>query len=345
MDEVLTRIEIANNGYAALVAAGERRRKSQDHDYKSGACINALVPTIFHEDWWLEAATGGPFEIAEVIAGGRMVGRLPFHRTKRFGLSIIRMPQLTYFLGPAVDEGEGSPNTRFLKRLEITRELLELLPRVSWQYVKCHGGVTEVIAFQGLGFRTYVQFTHELAPHPVSVLWQQMRNKTRNVIRRAEERFSVTELADPFEFLRFYERNLESKEQINGLDLRLCREILSASLDRRRGRILAARDRKNRIVAANFCVWDATSSFYLMSTRSQGSGNGATSLLIWEAIKNSAIRGLIFDFAGLGSRGSILLYSGFGACVGARYVALRARPMARMVYELNNLFASENYFY
>src|SRR5579863_1147806 len=174
----------------ALLAVSESRRKSQNHHYKGEARINPLAPTIFHEDWWLEAATGGQFEVAEVAAGGRIVGRLPFHKTKRFGLTLIRMPELTYFLGPAIDEGEGSPNTRFLKRLHITRELLERLPRASWQYVKCHSGVTEVIAFQGLGFRTYVQFTHELAPQAMSFLWEQMRNKTRNVIRRAEERFS-----------------------------------------------------------------------------------------------------------------------------------------------------------
>jgi hypothetical protein len=329
----------------ALLAAPEPRRKSQNDYYKVGARINPLVPTIFHEDWWLEAATGGQFEVAEVAAGGRIVGRLPFYKTKRFGLTLIRMPELTYFLGPAIDEGAGSPNTRFLKRLHITRELLERLPRASWQYVKCHGGVTEVIAFQSLGFRTYVQFTHELAPQPVSVLWQQMRNKTRNVIRRAEERFSVTELGDPFEFLHFFERNLKLEGQINGLDWTLCRKILSASLYRRRGRILAARDNRNQIVAANFCVWDEISSFYLMSTRSRDSGNNANALLIWEAIKESARRGLIFDFAGLGNKGSILLYSGFGSRPCSRFAALRARPIARMIYELKCLAAPENCFY
>ncbi len=330
---------------AALLAAAEPRPRTQKEDYKSGARINPLVPTIFHEDWWLEAATDGQFEVVEVVTGGRIVGRLPFHKTKRFGLEFIRMPELTYFMGPAIDEGEGSSNTRFLKRLQITRELLERLPRVSWQYVKCHSGVTEVIAFQSLGFRTYVQFTHELPPHPVNVLWRQMRNKTRNVIRRAEESFSVTELSDPFEFLRFFERNLELEGQTNRLDGALCRQILPASLDRQRGRILAARDSKNQIVAANFCVWDDISSFYLMSTRSHDSGNSAISLLIWEAIKESARRGLVFDFAGLGNKGSVLLYSGFGARVCSRYAALRARPMARMIYQLKCLAARENSFY
>lgn len=304
-----------------------------------------LTPTIFHEEWWLDAATGGDFGVAESRSGGRTVGRLPFHLVKRFGLKMIRMPELSYFLGPAVDEGEGSPNTRLLKRLEITRELIRRLPPASWQYVKCHGGVPDVIAFQELGFRTYVQFTHEIAPQPVDALWQQMRNKTRNVVRRAEERFSVTELADPVELVWLFERNLAAKGQRNQIDRVRLRSLVSAALERKRGGILAARDHRNQIVAATFCVWDAVSSYYLLSTRGEDSGNSAGSLVLWEAIKESARRGLVFDFAGLGNKGSVLLYSGFGASISARYVALRASALARGLYELRMLFAPENFFY
>jgi hypothetical protein len=308
-------------------------------------CFDPLAPTIFHEDWWLDAATGGKFKVAEVAVAGRTVGRLPFHTTKHFGLTTIRMPALTYFLGPAIDEGEGSPNTRFRKRLKITRELLEKLPQASWQYVKCQGGITDVIAFQELSFRTYVQFTYEIMPDAVEVLWQQLRTKTRTVIRKAEEQLVVTEWNDPAEFVRLHEQNLEEKGLENGIDGTLCQKIISASLNKKRGRILAARDKQNQVVAANFCVWDGTASYYLMSTRSDHSGNTVSSLLLWESIKESARRGLVFDFAGLGNKGSVSLYSGFGASVGARYVAVRARPLARLVHEMKSLIAPENYFY
>lgn len=326
-------------------SAEESQRTGHTDNNQKASRFDPLTPTIFHELWWLDAATGGNFDVVEVTASGRAVGRLPFSATKRFGLKMIRMPDLTYFLGPAIDEGGGSPNTRFLKRLAITRELLAKLPRASWQYVKCHRGVADLIAFQELGFRTYVQFTHEIAPCPIDLLWQHMRNKTRNVIRKAEEQFSVTELTDPVEFLQHFERNLELKRLENGIDGMLCRKIVSASLERHRGRILAARDKDKQVVAANFCVWDETSSFYLLSTRCDSSGNSASSLLLWEAIKESARRGLVFDFAGLGSKGSVLLYSGFGAFVSPRYVALRAQVMARVLHEMKLFFEPENYFY
>lgn len=306
---------------------------------------NPLAPTVFHEDWWLDAATGGSFDVAEVTADGRTVGRLPFHVRSRFGLRIMNMPDLTYFLGPAIDEGEGTPNNRFLKRLEITRELIARLPSASWQYFKCHAGINDVIAFQEQGFRTYVQFTHLVTPDTLEALWQKMRNKTRNVIRRAEERLSVVELSDPIEFARLFEHNLGLKGLQSEIDRTHCQQIISASLQRHRGRILAARDNTGRVVAANFCVWDQTSCYYVLSTRCDASGNGAGSLLIWEAMKDSARRGLVFDFGGLGAPGSVLLYTGFGGTIAPRYVAVRAHPLTRIVREIKSLLRGDNFFY
>src|ERR1700682_270055 len=89
-----------------------------DEQEKTCSGYDPLAPTIFHEEWWLNAATGGDFDVAEASAGGRTVGRLPFQLTRRLGLKMIRMPHLTYFLGPAIDTCEGNHSNRFLKRLE-----------------------------------------------------------------------------------------------------------------------------------------------------------------------------------------------------------------------------------
>jgi Acetyltransferase (GNAT) domain len=345
MAEPIPQLKVIVNKPGVMIPSAVSRPKLHKVDSAKAARCDALTPTIFHEAWWLDAATGGNFDVVEVSLSGRVVGRLPFTVTKRYGMKMIRMPVITYFLGPAIDEGEGSLNTRFLKRLEITRELLGKLPRASWQYVKCHSGVSDVIAFQEAGFRTYVQFTHEIEPDPVDVLWQQLRNKTRNVIRKAEDEFSVCELSDPAEFLRLYHHNLRSREVDNGIDATLCKKIISASLERQRGRLLAVRDKNNQIAAANFCAWDDNSCFYLLSTRGDNSGNSPISLLLWEAIKESARRGLVFDFAGLGDKGSILFYSGFGASISARYVAVRSRVMARVVTELKLFLGPENFYY
>ena len=125
-----------------------------------------------------------------------------------------------------------------------------------------------MIAFQEQRFRTYVQFTHEIQPAPVDLLWQQMRNKTRNVIRRAKEQISIEQILDPEEFIRAHKNNLAAEGENDSLDMDACRRVLSAALARKQGRILAARNSKGEIVAANFCAWDNTTAFYVLSTRS-----------------------------------------------------------------------------
>jgi hypothetical protein len=279
-----------------------------------------LAPTIFHESWWLDVATGGRYSVAEVHSGGKVVGKLPYLLSKRKGLSHLVIPTLTHFLGPAVLEGEGSANTRFLRRFNITRELITKLPPAISYEIKCHAGVTDVIAFQAENFRTTVQFTHEVHPLPEQDLWKRMRDKTRNVIRRAQEQYDVAPLDDPEAFIEFYGRNLQQKSY---LDLSVCAQIIRSCISRERGRVLAARNRKGELVAANFCAWDAKSAYYLMSTRASDAGNGVGSLLLWRAVLDATSRKLVFDMDGLASEGGILFFAGFGAEVRPRYVAER----------------------
>jgi len=304
-----------------------------------------LIPTVFHEEWWLDAATAGTYSIAEVTAGGKVVGRLPFVVRRRFGFQGIWTPTLTHFLGPGIDDGNGSSSTRFLHRLEITRQLIGKLPDSSWQCIRCHGGVSDVIAFQEEAFKTYVQFTHEVPPQPTENLWQQMRDKTRNVIRRAEEQLTIRQLYDAEEFVRLYGEHLSSRHVRNTLDLSAIKRLLLAALERNQGRILGACNNRNEIVAANFCAWDSKTTFYIACTRRADSGNGATSLLLWEAIQHASQNGRIFDFSGLGTRGSVLHYAGFGAAVSPRFVAVRATGLGKLAARARVLMMDEHYLF
>jgi hypothetical protein len=338
----------SGNFQPALVLPFEktvRRSARMESAAKPKRSRSAVVPTVFHEDWWLEAATEGNYSVVEVTTGGRLVGRLPFVLRRRSGLRGIWTPPLTHFLGPGVDDGDGSNNSRFLRRLEITRALILKLPPASWQCIRCHRGTTDVIVFQEQSFKTYAQFTYEIRPGPIQELWQQMRDKTRNVIRRAQERFTVGELEDADEFVRLYESHLTARHIQNTLDLETARRVARAALDRNRGRILAARNEKNEIVSANFCAWDDTSSFYVACTRNESAGNGTASLLVWEAIQHAAGKGLVFDFAGLGTRGSVLHYAGFGGTVSTRFVAVRATGIGRFVARARLLLMDEHFLF
>jgi hypothetical protein len=68
----------------------------------------------------------------------------------------------------------------------------------------------DITPFMHAGFEVKVQPTLLLdCGAPLTELWAGLRNKTRNVIRRARERLTVQCIEDALQFTRFYEENLE----------------------------------------------------------------------------------------------------------------------------------------
>ena len=289
-----------------------------------------LVPTVFHEPWWLDIATRGRWAEAEVVEGGRIVGRLPYHVEPRLGGSRIAMPPLTHFLGPATRDGGGSGQARWLKRAAITRELIGKLPRTVRFRQKFHRGITDVIPFQVAGFATTMQFTFEIAPAPEAELWAALRDKHRNVIRKARTRFAVEELTDSKEFTRLYHRNLHASGQHSWVPFDIMAALIAAAVERNAGTMLGVRDAGGALAAAVFCPRDRQVCYYTLSTRRADAGNGAVPLLIWEAITRAAQDGLTFDFDGLALANTIGLYAGFGGVTSPRYVCARSLPSALM---------------
>ncbi len=282
------------------------------------------VATVFHEEWWLNAVTGGHYQEAVVVSSGRIAGWFPYTMSSRMGYQrLCGMPAMTHFLGPAIDEGTGSACNRALRRAQITRELLSQVPRATGFWQKLHRGTRDTLVYQDLGYDTSVQFTFDLRPAPESVLWANMRDKTRNVIRRAREQLRVSEMTDIEAFASIYVRNIEAAGKQSHYSWSLLVRACHAAIVRGQGRIIAASNAEGAVVAAIFYIWDGDAAYYLLSTRSQTAGNGAVSLLLWEAICEVSGRGLIFDFEGVVTSGSAFFFNGFGGEVAPRYVVSR----------------------
>ncbi len=290
-----------------------------------------LVPTIFHQPWWLNSVSRGTYQEVQEMADGKCVGRLPFVQVRRHGMTVIGMPTLTHMLGPAVDEGDGNETSRRIRRITITRSLLRQLPRHSCLWIKCHRGTTDTLAFQAAAFLNRVQFTADVGPGAESKLWLDMRGTARRVIRRASEQLEVIDLQDPDEFMSFYDKNLRLRGIRNHYDADICRTTIAECLRRNAGRITVAVDSRRQLQAGVFTVWDERASYYLMTTRTPDADNGAISLLIWSAIKHASKNGLVFDFDGFNTAGDIQFFTRFGGRIVPRYVIEKASMSYRVV--------------
>ena len=298
-----------------------------------------LTPTLFHQPWWLEIVTGGAYSVAVVEQAGKVVGAFPYSVERGpAGIQLCGMPPMTHFLGPGIDDGSGAACNRILKRAQITRDLIRQLPPSSGYWHKLHRDTPETLAYLEQGFQTAVQFTFEVRPAEPPVLWRNMRDKTRNVIRRAEERHRVIDIDDVDKFAALYLENLQARRERSYYDSSLIRTVCKATLLRRHGRIIAAEDEAGNIAAAIFYVWDTQAAYYMLSTRSTEAGNGAVSLLLWEAMKDIASRNLIFDFEGVITSGSALFFTGFGGQITPRYVVSKFTPRHKLVTNLRKPF-------
>lgn len=303
-----------------------------------------LVPTIFHEPFWLDITSGGQYREAKVSSGGLVVGKMPYRISKAAtGLAVVGMPNLVHTLGPIIaPQFSGDNFPKSLKEFAIISDLIAQLPKASYTSFRLHSGVTNTLAFEAAGFASNPSFTVEISPAIPRVLWSQMRDKTRNVIRRAQECLTVSDVADVKLFLDFYEQNLRTKGRKNEYDRPTCSRLLTECLRRRTGRILVARERSGALQAAVFTVWDARSEYYFMATRSPQSMNGANSLLIWEALQHASSHGLTFDMDGFhvvrGTVPNLLLLTGFGGQVKTRFQVYKASPILHIAKCLRELW-------
>jgi hypothetical protein len=60
----------------------------------------ACTHSLFEQPWWLDAVAPGNWDAATVTSDGEIIGRLPYVRMRRCGLTILGQPPLTQFLGP-----------------------------------------------------------------------------------------------------------------------------------------------------------------------------------------------------------------------------------------------------
>jgi hypothetical protein len=320
-----------------LVAPGAgSSTRVADHDH--------LTPTIFHESWWLDIVAPGQWKTVECVVGGVVVGRLPYSCKRSLWFQKSRMPLLTHFLGPAISPGDGSYTSQVLRRISITRELIQQLPHIESFSQKLHRGVDNVIAFQLEQFESSVQFTFEIEPQPWEAIWSRMRDKTRNAVRNGEKAYTLGRM-EPEEFIRLYRRNLAARRWDEFIDMDVQARLMISCHNLGRGHIFVARNAVGEAKAAIFCVWDRVAYYYLTSTRTLDSGNGAISFLLCCAIQDAIAKKLIFDFDGLGYPGAVGLYAGFGAAVAPRYIVSKSGTSFRLLREARRFLGySDNPF-
>jgi len=299
---------------------------------------------MFHEPWWLSAATGGRYEEVIVERGGQTVGRLPYLATRRGPFQVSRMPPFTHLLGPLVNAGAGKPQTRMTRRLSITRALIDQLPPFMLFEQQFDPGmddglaVADGLAFQDRGFSVVTRYTFEIdCRKSPEELWSAMHFKTRQHIRRAEEKYTVKTLDDPAVFVDNYLKHTSALGRTNHMPFEHFPALFSACRSRQCCEIITAVAADGTPVSMTYLVWSDRTMYYLLSSRKPDpTDNGSANLLIWSAMKLAHQRGLMFDLDGIYTSGAARFLSGFGGHLKTRLIVRRSEAFFR-AYKLLTL--------
>ena len=294
--------------------------------------------SIFHEDWWLDALAPGSWHDVTCIRGGRVAGYLRFVERFEGRLKICEMPQITRFLGPVVMPQSGRTEARNRAAHSIIAELLERIEGYDHVQMTLDTGFTNLTPFVVSGYDVRAQPTFLLdCNRPTEELWLGLRDKTRNVIRRARECLTVREIDDVNRFVDFYRANLGDTDSY--FDLSLVAPAFAAARVRNQCKILSAVDPNGNAQAEVLLVWDDKYVHYFLSTRDKKiAHNGAVSLLLWTGIELAQSRRLCFDFdGGITTDERFRFAVAFGGELANRFEVIRSSTRYQVAHTLRRI--------
>jgi lipid II:glycine glycyltransferase (peptidoglycan interpeptide bridge formation enzyme) len=188
------------------------------------------------------------------------------------------------------------------------------------------------------GYRAEIRYTYLLDDlTSEQTLWDGLAGNIRREIRKAKRQLEVREAADVDRFYRVWAKTFERQGVAAPDRARL--ERIDAACGRRNARaMLFACDEAERVHAVAYVVRDRRTAYYLMGGGDpQLRTSGASSLLVWEAIRRARIASQVFDFEGsmlrpverffraFGGRQTPYLHVSRATRAGGAALALRAR--------------------
>jgi lipid II:glycine glycyltransferase (peptidoglycan interpeptide bridge formation enzyme) len=256
------------------------------------------------------------WDVSIVERNDEIIASLPYYITKKYIFDIINMPKLTPSMGIWIKyPGQQKYTTKLSYEKEIFKELIDNLPNFNFFYQHFHWSITNWMPFHWQGFKQSTDYTYVLEnTNDLNQLFSNFRENIRREIRKAEKTLTVVEEEDIDKFYQVHKKTFDRQQMNNPYSPELIKKVDAACSSRNCRKIWFAIDEQGQVHSSIYVVWDSKTAYYLM-----GGGDpvlrtsGATSLLLWEAIKDASLQGKTFDFVGSMFEPIDRFFRGFGA--------------------------------
>ena len=282
--------------------------------YKKICAQSKSIP-VFMQPWWLDTVCKN-WDVAIARKGDLVTGAWAYPVEKILGITMLRTPVLTPYLGPQVfyphDIKESNTDSF---EYETVSELLKQLPKASVWHLAMQPGMKQVGIFKNNDLRPQVQQTFLLELHDdEETLLANMKETTRRNIRIAEGEITVANSHKYLkELYKFQKATLEKKGKSPAFSFKQLEKIMNVCVANDSSAMWVAK-RGNAIQAIVWQVWDDNTSYYFMGGQNpETNSNNAMSLLLWHTIKEAKKRGHDkFDLEGSMDEGVERFFRNFG---------------------------------
>ena len=260
-------------------------------------CEIEQIP-IFSQDWWLDlVCDDGEWDVVLIEKNNSIIASMPYYLKSKATFKLITMPKLTQTMGPYVVYPEGQKYPKKLSyEKEIFNRLIDQLPNVDYFNQNFHPSITNWLPFYWRGYSQTTRYTYCISDnYDINTFQSKIKTdiKKSNMVVEVK---SVNHIESLWSCLsKSYERQNKKcgyqKVFLDKLDNGLKAKIAPINL--------IAIDKSDNIHAAIYCVYDVNKMYYLVSGGDPKlRTSGATSLLIYNAIKIAKEKQLIYDFEG-----------------------------------------------
>ncbi len=279
-------------------------------------CGNQESIPVFSTDWWLDAVCGEDnWNVALVEKGGNIVASMPYYiNPKR--KKHLEMPPLTQTLGPFIVYPEKQKYTKRLSyEKKVMNQLIDQLPDFKFFHQRFSPEITNWLAFYWKNFQETTRYTYIIEDlKNTEVIWNGLKDNIRGDIRKAEKIVTVEKTDNLELFFKINQLTFNRQEQNIPHSYHLLQRLDKACEKHECRKMLVARDEQSRVHSAIYIVWDKRKVYYLLGGADPELRNsGASSLLLWEAIKFSSEFVSKFDFEGSMLKPVERFFSSFGA--------------------------------
>ncbi len=292
---------------------------SQSHKKIYGGFVSEQsLPLFYHPEFMDVVSKGGSWDVSLAFRDNKVIGAWPYYKKKKFGLTTLTQPMLTPYLGPYIltnSEQKNASKLSFEKK--VLYELINGLPKVHREVYHGHPRWTNWKPLHWKGYQQSTRYTYHIdLTQEIQDVFQSFTDKTRNIIKIADSKFSVEPNSDSDVMYALVESTFQKQGlqvPYNKLYFKTLHKYFEKENSYKSFVAYDSMDYTKKSVAGVYMTFDSDTAYLMLTGRVGPEAGGAVSSLIWKCIKQAKEMGkTTFDFEGSMIEGVDSFFRSFG---------------------------------